>query len=486
MEKSLLTFKSDLQYFTENLARFIDKDELIQVYTLRTRNERLRVYHSVLRDACCACFRGTNISADGRKCTVWGFNGKVWVVLTPGLFRDVIGDALISCVKERDYFVTNDWMGSRNVMVESAYSGVCSSPLERMSNIVGFQNGVWDFTDVDNPVYHSFDDMLPITDLLPYDYDPSAGCPLWQSFLNMMLSPVDVLKLQKYLGLGVVSRRMLPCVVESTLWMIGSGANGKTTIESIVRSVYGYDKISEASMSALLDRNQISHLMNMSVIEGKLFNICSEVDMADITKGSDAFKKLCSGEPQNARGIGENIHLAYDIPFLIFSMNQRPFNKRMDGALRRRIVEIHFNVSVRPDDMDGSLGKKLLSELPGIRNWMIEGYKKLVADDFKFDHTTDYDYMEANEQFFDIFVQREGLRPCAWAGHDERGMLVSASVLHEKYCEFCKVNMYGTTEPTTKSMGADLKRLNFRSVRKAAGNFWVVYCDKDLDYAIKM
>ena len=485
-EDSLTLYKSDLQTFTKGLRGCIDKKVLNRCYTLRTRNERLRVYHAALRDACCSCFRGTNISNDGRKCTVWGFNGKVWVSLTPGLFRDVVGDALIGSVEEHDYFVTNDWMGSRAVIMESAYSGVCASPLECMSNIVGFQNGVWDFSDVMSPVYHPFSDRLPVTDLLPYDYDPSAGCPLWQSFLETMLRPVDVLKLQKYLGLGVVSRRLLPCVVESTLWLIGGGANGKTTIENVVRAVYGYDKISEASMAALLDRNQISHLMNMSTIEGKLFNICSEVDIADITKGSDAFKKLCSGEPQNARGIGENIHLAYDIPFLIFSMNQRPFNKRMDAAFRRRIVEIQFNKSVKPEDMDPALGKKLESELPGIRNWMIDGYRKLVSDGFHFDHTTDDEYMEANEQFFDIFAAREGLRPCAWAGHDEREQLVSASALHECYSKFCERNLYGSSAPTLKSMSLDLKRLNFRSVRKAAGKFYVVYCDRVLDYGIKM
>lgn len=481
---SLSTFKSDLQYFTKQLRGYISADLLVPCYTLRTRNERLRVYHGVIRDACCACFRGTNIAADGRKCTVWGFDGSVWIQLSPGLFRDVVGDALIASVKENDYFVTNDWMGSRNVILESAYAGVCASPMRDACNVVGFQNGVWDFAEVSSPIYHPFSDRLPVKSLLPYDYDPDAVCPMWESFLNMMLNPMDVLKLQKYLGLGVVSRRLLPCVVESTLWLIGGGGNGKTTIENVVRNVYGYDRISESSMSALLDRNQISHLLSMSTIEGKLFNICSEVDLADITKGSDAFKKLCSGEPQNARGIGENIHLAYDIPFLIFSMNQRPSNKRMDAAFRRRIVEIQFNVTVRPDDMDPALGRKLEGELSGIRNWMIEGYKRLVADGFKFDQTTDEEYMESNEQYFDIFAQSEGLRPCAWAGHRERPQHVSAKVLHEKYSEFCQRNMYGAMPPSIKAMSQDMKRLNYKSVRRAAGMFYQIYSDRQLDYAV--
>jgi len=208
--------------------------------------------------------------------------------------------------------------------------------------------------------------------------------------------------------------------------------------------------------------------------------------MQDISKDSDAFKRLCSGEPHDARGIGKDIHVAYDIPFLVFSMNQRPFNRRMDAAFRRRIVEVQFNVSVRPEDMDASLGRKLMSELSGIRNWMIDGYRRLVADGFMFDHSTDEDYMESNEQFFDIFARAEGLRPTAWAGHDERAQLVSATMLHDRYCEYCERNLLCATSPSLKAMSADLKRLNYRSVRKAAGRFYAVYSDKVLDYAVNV
>jgi len=275
-------------------------------------------------------------------------------------------------------------------------------------------------------------------------------------------------------------------VVEDTLWLIGSGANGKTTIEDVVRAVYGYDNVSEASMGELLDRNQISRMLTMSNIDGKIFNICSEVDVNDISRGSDAFKRLCSGEPQNARGIGENVRRIYDIPFLIFSMNQRPVNKRMDSAFRRRIVEIVFNQSIREEDMDAGLGDKLKKELSGIRNWMVEGYKMLVRDGFRFDHVNSDDYMEYNDQFFDIFARHDGLRASAWAGHGEKAQLVSFGALYDRYVDFCQRKGYGQETPSEKSLSQDLKRLNFRKVRKAAGVFYEVYCENELDYAIKL
>lgn len=478
--------QAEIGMYCSQLQSCIDRSALLKAYQTRRRSERLYAYHSILRDACCRCFRGTSMSNDGKKCIVWGFNGRYWAPLSPVVFRDSVGQALISAAGAGDFVVKGDWIEKQNTLLSSAYAGVCVSPLEKNPAIVGFRNGVWDFSDIENPVYHSFTDMMPVTDLLGYDYDPESGCKMWLTFLGMMLSPKDILKLQKYLGLGCVNRRLMSHVVEDTLWLIGSGANGKTTIEEVVRAVYGYNNVSEASMGELLDRNQISRMLTMSNIDGKIFNICSEVDVNDISRGSDAFKRLCSGEPQNARGIGENVRRIYDIPFLIFSMNQRPVNKRMDAAFRRRIVEINFNQSIREEDMDAGLSDKLKKELSGIRNWMIEGYRMLVRDGFRFDHTSSEDYMEYNDQFFDIFARHDGLRPSAWAGRGEKAQLVSFGALYDRYVDFCKRKGYGQETPSEKSLSQDLKRLNYRKVRKASGIFYEVYCENELDYAIKL
>lgn len=478
--------QADIGRYSRQLLSFIDHESLVMAYHTRRRSERLYSYHSILRDACCNCFRGTSVSPDGKKCQVWGFNGRYWSILSPVVFRDSVGQALIEAAGDGDFVVKGDWIEKQSTLLQSAYAGVCVSELEKNPSVVGFKNGVWDFSDIYNPVYHSFADKMPVTDLLPYDYDPSATCPIWLSFLGMMLSQKDILKLQKYLGLGCNHRRLMSNVVEDTLWLIGSGANGKTTIEEVVRAVYGYQNVSEASMAELLDRNQISRMLTLSNLDGKIFNICSEVDVSDISRGSDAFKRLCSGEPQNARGIGENVRRIYDIPFLIFSMNQRPVNKRMDAAFRRRIVEIVFNQSIREEDMDAGLGDKLKKELSGIRNWMIEGYKMLVRDGFRFDHSSSEDYMEYNDQFFDIFARHDGLRPSGWAGRGEQPQLVSFSVLYDRYVDFCQRKGYGSETPSKKLLASDLKRLNFRRVHKAAGVFYEVYCEKELEYAVKL
>ena len=475
--------RQEIAYYASQLRSCLDKRALTRAYDYSRRSDRLYAYSGIIQDACCSCFRSG--SDDSKKAIVYGFDGRIWVPLLPMVFENVIRDALVSCVDAGNFLVRSDWVDKQSKIMQYAYDGVSASPLGRNPSIVGFQNGVYDFSDIDNPVYHSFDDRLPITDLLPYDYDPSKSCPMWLSFLKMMLAPSEILKLQKYLGLGCVNRRLMSHKIEDTLWLVGGGANGKSTIQRIVRAVYGYDNISEASLSQLLDRNPDARMRAILNIEGKIFNLCDEVDVADITKGSDAFKKLCSGEPQNVRGIGRDIRVARDIPFLVFSMNQTPTNMKMDAAFRRRLVQIDFRCSVREDDMDAELHNKLMQELPGIRNWMIEGYKLLRRDNFLFTHTNDDAMAEANEQFFDIFARHEGLRASAWAGHDEKPLLIQSQVLYDRYCDFCEKNQYNL--PTSsKSMVQDLKRLRFESKRKAAGVFYIVYSDKDIDYAVKI
>lgn len=475
--------RQEIAYYASQLRSCLDKRALTRAYDYSRRSDRLYAYSGIIQDACCSCFRSG--SDDSKKAIVYGFDGRIWVPLLPMVFENVIRDALVSCVDAGNFLVRSDWVDKQSKIMQYAYDGVSASPLGRNPSVVGFKNGVWDFSDIDNPVYHSFDDRLPITDLLPYDYDPSKSCPLWLSFLKMMLAPSEILKLQKYFGLGCVNRRLMSHKIEDTLWLVGGGANGKSTIQRIVRAVYGYDNISEASLSQLLDRNPDARMRAILNIEGKIFNLCDEVDVADITKGSDAFKKLCSGEPQNVRGIGRDIRVARDIPFLVFSMNQTPTNRKMDAAFRRRLVQIDFRCSVREDDMDAELHNKLMQELPGIRNWMIEGYKLLRRDNFLFTHTNDDAMAEANEQFFDIFARHEGLRASAWAGHDEKPLLIQSQVLYDKYCDFCEKNQYNL--PTSsKSMVQDLKRLRFESKRKAAGVFYIVYSDKDIDYAVKL
>lgn len=468
--------REKIRMYSGQLSSCMDRSALRRAYQLPRRGDRLYAYGGIVQEACCSCFRSFGGGV------VYGFGGRYWEELAPMVFENAVKESLVGCAGAGDFVVKGDWVDKQQKIMQYAYDGVSVSPLELRPSLVGFGNGVYDFSDIDSPVYHSFSDCMPILGCLGYDYDPSAVCPVWVSFLSQMLSPLDIVKLQKYLGLGIVGRRDLGGRVEDTLWLVGSGANGKSTILNIVRSVYGTSNVGECSLSQLLDRSPDARMRALYSIEGKVFNLCDEVDMRDISRGSDAFKKLCSGEPQNVRGIGKDIHVAYDIPFLIFSMNQVPSNRNMDSAFRRRIVRIDFRSTVREEDMDATLVSRLMSELSGIRNWMIEGYRILRRDGFRFSHVSDEVLMEENEQYFDIFARREGLRPTALVGRGDTVQLVQYGELYMRYSDFCQKNLF----PISRGIYQDLRRLGFRSKRKSSGIYYEVFSDNPLPYAVRV
>ena len=58
------------------------------------------------------------------------------------------------------------------------------------------------------------------------------------------------------------------------------------------------------------------------------------------------------------------------------STNHKPIIRGTDDGIWRRIVLIPFKYTVPKDKIDKSLKSKLMNELPGIFNWMLEGNRK--------------------------------------------------------------------------------------------------------------
>ena len=474
---ALSTQKSRNLAYVKDLASFIDSVGMVYAYQQPRKNARLYAYNDLIGNACSECFRW----CDG---SIHLFDGRIWVPCTVEEFKYIVRDALVMSAGAGAEVIKSDWVDKERKILEYALDGVKSSPLRRDAHIVAFTNGVWDFSNVEHPVKHKFDERLPVTTLLPYAYNPEATCPVWVSFLNCMLPSVDIETLQKFFGLCYVSRDTIS--VESSLWLIGSGANGKSTIERVMPLVFGQDAVSHTRLDTLLDRNIDARMRAMATVNGRKFNICEEIADADIERGSDVFKSLVSGQTQQARGIGKDIYDACDIPFLIFTMNQLPKNKKMDNAFRRRMVRIYFRSSVRQEDMDTELIGKLAGELSGIRNWVTEGYKMLARDRFSIaparhgDELTDdeVDMMISNGHTCDAWVEHAGLYPSMHVGHekDETGVVIPLSDLYRDYESFCR-NKLSVEAVNSQQFGRDLHRLGFEWKRRAGGSHYKVYCD---------
>lgn len=458
----------------------LDKKQLVKVYREAKYVDRLYGYQDIVIRVCSRVFR---MYMD----EVYCHDGRLWSPVSDFVLETALSTALV-----RANVPKSDIVNYRMKLLHFARGGASLSPLEISPSVIGFSNGVWDFRDIDNPVYHSFAERMPIVSVLPYEYDPEAGCPKWLAFLQSVLPKGEVMKLQKYLGLGCADRKTMTHKIEETLWLVGSGANGKSTIFDVVKGVYGADNISYVGLDTLLGGSSEVRARFLGSIVGKIFNYCSEIQADDMSRYADTFKSLCSGEPQTVRRLGRNPETTFDIPFLIFNMNQKPQNRRMDQAMARRLLFIPFRTTVSAADMNRELSSELMKELPGIRNWMIEGYRMLVRDGYEFTGTREADdemtsYMLENGQSVQVFLQKRGYSCNMRTGHwDDRMQWVLSTALYADYVAFCEQWLQ---EPvTTRAFGGDMTRLGWHDgggnkKRTSTGYAYGIYCEKDIEYA---
>lgn len=458
---------------SDEVRRGISEVELLDACRHGRYEDRRFLYEDITRKACCYSFRRYGG-------LLYWFTGEYWRVLS----LDLLGDGLRLAFLD----ICGDYFGGIRGDISKCLSRLVSvwtrcPELGVSKSIVGFRNGVWEFCPDGSVVYHSFEERMPILGILPYDYDPDAVCPVWDSFLEQVLYPGQRVMLQKYLGLGCVDRRDMPHKVESTLWLIGSGANGKSTIQDVVTGVYGRDMVSCIRLDDLLNRDTDARMRSTAMILGKAFNYSDEVHESDISHSADTFKSLCSGDAQAARRLGHDIWVSDDVPFLICNMNERPQMKNLDKAIVRRLLQIRFPASVSEEDMDLELGSKLRSEYSGIRNWMLEGYRMLVRDDFSFVREKDagdtMDVMLENGRTVDAFLLAHGLRHERRAGRlDEQCVWLLGRLLYEQYVRWCGGCGYVDIE-TERMFNKRMHKLcDFQKAR--AGICYALFCDGDV------
>lgn len=453
------------------------KKDLRAVIQSALFGDRVFGYESHIRAACAKVLRWYNDA-------VYYFNGRYWSPLSEVLLEQSLNESLVKA-----HINKSDLIKARSNLLRAAKQGASMSRLSPSRYIVGFTNGVYDFTDIDNPVYHSFSDRMDVLSILPYDYDVSATCPKWVAFLRSILTPAQVSLLQKYLSLGVAPRDAASRKIEETMWLVGNGANGKSVIFEVVKAVYGEDNISSMSLHNLIKDGDDGARFR-AVIVGKIFNYCTEVNTSDISRYEGNFKSLCSGEQKEYRRIGGNVEVTSDIPYLVFNMNKKPSNRSMGEAFMRRLLLIHFRTTVSKQDMRPDLVSELTTELSGIRNWLVQGYCLLKQDGFRFIPTKESlaeteEYLLENGQTVQIFLRAREYRPNRYSGHwEEKPKAVPAQSLYNDYVVFCERKMYEAE--TVNAFGRELRMLGFQKRKQSSNNIYDVFCDGEISYAFNV
>lgn len=302
---------------------------------------------------------------------IYLYNGTFWAELEKGIFQKFLGEA---SAKMNVPIITAKYHRFRKELYEQ-FLATAYLPTPESNNdtvLINLLNGTFEISPQGTKL-RPFDRSDFITYQLPFDYNPQAKAPLFESYLNKVLpDPERQRVLAEYLGFVFIKHGSNALKEEKALILYGTGANGKSVFFEVVNALLGNDNVSSYSLQSLTNDNGYFR----AKLANKLVNYASEING---NLEASIFKQLVSGEPVEAR-------LPYGQPFilkqyakLIFNCNELPKDVEHTNAYFRRFLIIPFDVTIPPQEQDKNLHTKIIEkELSGVFNWVLQGLNRLL------------------------------------------------------------------------------------------------------------
>ena len=213
------------------------------------------------------------------------------------------------------------------------------------------------------------------TNLLPYDYDPNASCTRFIQFLNeIFLDDQEKINFIQE-AVGYAFHQALP--TPAIFFLLGEGSNGKSLFINIVTKLVGEKNACNISFNKLSDEYYLLQLFQ------KMINISGETPLSKQIN-TDLIKAVVAGDWVTGREPYKQPVKFRPYAKHYLAMNEAPEIKDTSHGMWRRIMVIDFPRLISEDEMDRGLEEKLTSELSGIFNWALDGYKRLKDRGFRF------------------------------------------------------------------------------------------------------
>ena len=302
---------------------------------------------------------------------IYLYNGAYWTYIEKEAFQKFLGEAAekmnVAKFTARFYEFREKLIKQ---FISTAYLPTPEPPNQTV--FINLKNGTFEVTAKGTKL-RQFDRGDFLTYQLPFEYNPAAKAPLFQSYLNKVLPDIERQKvLAEFLGFVFIKNGNNSVKEEKALILYGNGANGKSVFFEIVNALLGAENVCSYSLQSLTDTTGYFRAM----IANKLVNYASEING---NLETSIFKQLVSGEPVEAR-------LPYGKPMqikqyakLIFNCNELPKEVEHTNAYFRRFLIIPFDVTIPEAEQDKQLHTKIIeSELSGVFNWVLEGLNRLL------------------------------------------------------------------------------------------------------------
>lgn len=252
-------------------------------------------------------------------------------------------------------------------MIELAKSKAAITPEDLDSNpyLLNVANGTVDLRSGELRAHRRED---RITRISPVEYDPQAGAPVFEAFMEQILPSKDVREfVQKAAGYSTTGDVSEQCMFIN----YGTGANGKSTFQEVLSAALG-DYAMSTPTETLLAKPAGDIPNDVARLKGAHCVLASEPEEGRRLDES-LVKKLTGGDTITARFMRAEYFDFEPTHKIWLSTNHRPPSRDTSHAFWRRIRLIPFTVTIPEEDQDRHLSEKLDAELPGILAWIVAG-----------------------------------------------------------------------------------------------------------------
>lgn len=203
-------------------------------------------------------------------------------------------------------------------------------------------------------------------------YDPKVKDANVENILKRVFCGDDELMtlFKQILGYSLIKNTRY----QQAFFLTGTGSNGKSTILTMVKHLFGQGNTASLSLTDLEDKFKVAEL------ENRLINIGDDISNTPI-KDTGKFKKLVSGEGVMVERKNQRPFELLNYATFWYSTNKMPnFADKSDG-MQRRITILPFNAKFSPKDKDydPDITDKVTTEqaMTYLLNLAIEGLHEL-------------------------------------------------------------------------------------------------------------
>lgn len=267
--------------------------------------------------------------------------------------------AFLTALPDRDRL--NVWLGEGGDDIDEIEAGT--------HDWLNFKNGMLHLNTMEIKEHSS--DWFSTTSL-PFEYVPSASCPVWEQCLIDWFDGDQerVLLLQQWFGYMLTPRTNL----QKMLILNGRSRGGKGTILKVLDMLLGgLDNVCSPSLSDFADHFGIEQMLGKSGIFIRDAHLISSKSSEKIV---DSIKGIVGNDPQAVKVKFKNTEQVILSGKIIMATNVMHDFPDPSGALRIRMCVIDFKNSFKGRE-NNNLESELRGEIAGICNWALRGSRGL-------------------------------------------------------------------------------------------------------------